>query len=198
MIAIVDYGVGNLRSVQKALEKVGANAQITQDIELILKADKIVLPGVGAIKPAKEKLEALNLINPLKEVVANKKPFLGICVGFQLLFETSEEGKNATGLGFIKGCVKKFQALKVPQMGWNQLTITQPNCPLFQGIADQTNVYFCHSFYAQPEEDVITTLTDYGINYASSVWKENIFGVQFHPEKSQDVGLKILENFVKL
>ncbi|MFT5169671.1 MAG: glutamine amidotransferase [Candidatus Omnitrophota bacterium] len=198
MIAIIDYGVGNLRSVQKALEKVGGDVCITQNKEDILKADKIVFPGVGAIKPAMDKLEILGLIPVVKEAIASGKPFLAICVGFQLLFETSEEGSDARGLGLIKGDVKRFKSLKIPQIGWNAITKTNDN-PLFDGIKDGSHVYFCHSYYVDtPETDLITAQTEYGITYTSSICKDNIYGVQFHPEKSQMVGLKILNNFVNI
>jgi len=198
MIALIDYGMGNLRSVQKALETTGAEVCITQKAESIQEAEKIVLPGVGATKPAMDKLFSLGLVESIKESIAANKPFLGICLGFQLLFEQSYEGGCVEGLGIIKGSVKKFESLKVPHMGWNQLEAVRKDCPLFQGIDDGTNVYFCHSYYAEPKENkVIATLTDYGINFASSIYDKNVFGVQFHPEKSQEVGLKILQNFAK-
>ena len=199
MIAIVDYGMGNLRSVQKAVEKVGAQAKITQSSEVIQQADKIILPGVGAMQPAMDKLNALGLMDVLKDSVDLNKPFLGICVGFQLLFETSTEGGDVKGLGFLKGKVERFRSLKVPHMGWNQLHIKNKSCTLFKGIEDLSEVYFCHSYYAAPEnEDVIAAVTDYGVNFTSSINKQNLYGVQFHPEKSQKVGLKILENFITL
>ena len=198
MIAIIDYGMGNLRSVQKALEKAGASTQITQNSENILKADKIVLPGVGAIKPAMEKLKKLGLISTIKDSITNK-PFLGICLGFQLLFETSDEGGEVKGLGIFPGTVEKFTQLKVPHMGWNQLLIKNKDCPIWNGIEEGSMVYFCHSFYAKPKDpEIVATTTGYGIDFTSSVCKNNIFGMQFHPEKSQSVGLKILENFTKL
>lgn len=197
MIAIIDYGVGNLRSVQKAFEKAGARSvSITNDIKTIRKADKIVLPGVGAIKAAMDRLKELNLIGPINDVVASGKPFFGICVGFQLLFEKSFEFGEITGLGFIKGTVQKFpDTVKIPQIGWNSLTLNDN--PLWNGINDNADVYFCHSFYANPTENsVVAATTEYGIKYCAAVAKDNIFGVQFHPEKSQTVGLKILENFI--
>ncbi len=198
MIAIIDYEVGNLRSVQKALEKSGAEVRITQDINDIHAADKLVLPGVGAMKPAMDKLDALNLTQPLKEFALSGKPFLGICVGFQLLFESSDEGGNVHGLGLLKGHVKRFEDLKVPQIGWNQIHIENKNCPLYKGIENGANVYFCHSYYTNVGEDNITaTTTDYGVKYTSSVQKNNIYGVQFHPEKSQTIGLTILKNFIE-
>jgi len=199
MIAIVDYGMGNLRSVQKALEKVGAEAKITQNSRDIAQATKIILPGVGAMQPAMEKLNTLGLIEPLKDSVKADKPFLGICVGFQLLFETSAEGGDTKGLGLLQGKVERFSALKVPHMGWNQLNIVNLDCPLFKDIDNLTDVYFCHSYYAAPNDPEITaTSTDYGVNFTSSIYKNNLYGVQFHPEKSQKAGLKILKNFVQL
>lgn len=199
MIAIIDYGMGNLRSVQKAFEKVGAEALITQTPEDIQKADKVVLPGVGAIQPAIEKLKPLGAVTAIQQAIDNGKPFLGICLGFQLLFESSNEGGNVKGLGILAGTVERFTSLKVPHMGWNQLNIKQASCPLWTGINENANVYFCHSFYVKPKDPkLVSTTTDYGIEFASSIAKDNVFGVQFHPEKSQVVGLKILENFTKL
>ena len=199
MITIIDYGMGNLRSVQKALENVGAKTQITQNIKDVEKADKLVLPGVGAMQPAMDKLNELGLIAAIKDFLNQKKPFLGICLGFQLLFDKSDEGGEVQGLGICSGRVKKFTSLKVPHMGWNQLKIQKKDCPLFKGVEEGANVYFCHSYYAETQDkNLAATLTDYGISYASSIWKDNLFGVQFHPEKSQAVGLRILENFVKL
>jgi len=200
MIAIVDYGMGNLRSVQKALESVGASAKITQSADEILKADKIVLPGVGAFAVAMDKLKALNLIKPLKKVIKCDKPFLGICLGLQLLFTESQEARGVKGLNIFKGTVKKFQSLKVPHIGWNQIKInSENNSQLFSEITDKSNMYFCHSYFVDPKDKKITAATtDYGIDFVSAVAKGNIIGVQFHPEKSQKTGLKILENFTKI
>ena len=199
MIAIIDYGMGNLRSVQKALEKVGAEARITQNPNDIQKAQRIILPGVGAMQPAMDKLKSLNLIDTIKTAIASDKPFLGICLGLQLLFEKSSEGGNVQGLGILPGNVERFPKLKVPHMGWNQLKIQNKNCPLLKGVPEMTNVYFCHSYFVQPKNRTIeSTSTDYGIPFSSSVATQNIFGVQFHPEKSQAVGLQILKNFVEL
>ena len=199
MIAVIDYGMGNLRSVQKALEKVGAKATITQHADEITRAQKVVLPGVGAIKAAMDKLESLQLIESIKTALASKKPFLGICLGLQLLFEESNEGGVVKGLGIFTGKVTRFTDLKVPHMGWNQIAVQQKTCPLFKGIAADSNVYFCHSYYVLPRaNDVVAATTDYGTVFASAIWKNNIFGVQFHPEKSQDIGLKILKNFTEL
>jgi glutamine amidotransferase len=196
MIAIVDYGIGNLRSVQKAMEKVGARAQVTQRAEDIRRASKVILPGVGAMRPAMKKLDELGLIPLLKETVREGKPFLGICLGFQLLFERSDEGGDVEGLNILQGRVRRFSSLKVPHMGWNQIKIKSADCALFREIGDLSNVYFCHSYYVQPQDDrIIAATTDYGVVFASSVHSQNIYGVQFHPEKSQAVGLKILGNF---
>lgn len=199
MIAIIDYGMGNLRSVQKAFEKVGAQAQITHSPTDILKADKVVLPGVGAMAPAMQKLEELSLIDSIRKTVKDGKPFLGICLGLQLLFEKSSEGGHVAGLRILEGTVERFSQLKVPHMGWNQINLQSCGQVLYKGIHDKENVYFCHSYFVQPKDDKIAaSFTDYGINYVSSVVKENIWGVQFHPEKSQSVGLQILRNFTQL
>jgi len=200
MIAIIDYGMGNLRSVQKALEKSGAQTLITQKTNDITNAQKVVLPGVGAMQPAMEKLQNLGLIDAIKEATESGKPFLGICLGLQLLFETSFEGGEVKGLGIIPGTVERFTPeLKVPHMGWNALDIQASNCPIFEGIPKGTFTYFCHSYYVKPkDEKVIATKTDYGIMFTSSIWQNNVFGVQFHPEKSQETGIKILENFTRL
>lgn len=199
MIAIIDYGMGNLRSVQKALEKGGAQTIITDNKDVITKADKIVLPGVGAIRPAMERLKQLELVPVIKDAVNHDKPFLGICLGLQLLFEKTFEDGESAALGILKGNVIRFTNLKIPQMGWNQISIQQKDCPLFKGIKDGADVYFCHSYFVQPtDKNVTATETDYGFKYTSAIARKNLFGVQFHPEKSQAVGLKILENFVKL
>jgi imidazole glycerol-phosphate synthase subunit HisH len=198
MIAIIDYGMGNLRSVQKAFEKVGASALITSDPKEIDTAQKIVLPGVGAMEPAMSKIKALGFDIVIKKAVDQKKPFLGICLGFQLLFEHSEEGGKVEGLGILPGVVKRFRALKVPHMGWNQLTIQTPLCPLLEGIALNPDVYFCHSYFVEPSDPaLIGTTTDYGIHFCSCAYRNNVFGVQFHPEKSQQIGLTLLNNFAK-
>ncbi|MDD3374964.1 MAG: imidazole glycerol phosphate synthase subunit HisH [Candidatus Omnitrophica bacterium] len=199
MISIVDYGMGNLRSVQKALEKVGATAIVTDNPDIISTSEKIVLPGVGAIAPAMDKLKSLKLIEIIKNAIKNGKPFLGICLGLQLLFDQSDEGGTVETLGIIPGSVVRFTDLKIPHMGWNQLNIKQKNCPLFKGIEENSNAYFCHSFFVKPKNnEVSATTTNYGLDFTSSISKNNIFGVQFHPEKSQEIGLKILKNFNEL
>jgi glutamine amidotransferase len=206
MIAIIDYGMGNLRSVQKGFEKIGAEAIVTADPQVVLQADKVVLPGVGAFRDCMRNLEQAGFVEPILRVIAEGHPFLGICVGMQLLFTDSVEFGLYQGLNVIPGHVLRFpdnmhiadEALKVPQMGWNQLCIKR-RPPAFEGIADGSNVYFVHSYYVKPDnDDVIATITDYGIEFCSAVWKDNIVATQFHPEKSQDVGLRILKNFAEM
>lgn len=206
MIAIIDYGMGNLRSVQKALEKVGAEAIITDDPKQVLEADKIVLPGVGAFRDCMHNLEQGRFIEPILAVIQEGRPFLGICVGMQMLFTDSVEFGLHKGLNIIPGHVLRFpddmketgETLKVPQMGWNQLHFKN-RPPVFHGVEEGTNVYFVHSYYVKPDnEDVIATTTDYGFEFCSSIWQDNIVATQFHPEKSQDVGLRILKNFAEM
>ena len=196
--------MGNLRSVEKAFEKVGCSAIVTDNHELIKKADKIVLPGVGSFKDGMKHLEELGLIEVLnEEILVNKKPFLGICLGMQLIAKRSYENGKTNGLGWIDAEVIKFdftqreKVLKVPHVGWNDVTYKNKNI-LFDGVSDKSDFYFVHSYYFSTQEDVVSSLTDYGLDFVSSVQKENIFAFQFHPEKSQVVGLKILENFVKI
>jgi glutamine amidotransferase len=199
-IAIIDYDMGNVRSVEKAFQKIGARVVITNEHRIIENADKIVLPGVGAFKEGMEKLKQLNLIDFLnKEVIKNKKYFLGICLGMQLVGSKSYEMEETLGLNWIKGDAVKFNAenLKVPHVGWNNITFTKPNV-LFQNIPDQTDFYFVHSYYFKSETQCVTSLANYGLDFVSSVNKDNIFGCQFHPEKSQKFGLEILKNFVNL
>lgn len=199
MIAIIDYGMGNLRSVQKAFERVGAAARVTQNPEEIKNAEKIVLPGVGAMQPAMDKLRELKLIEVIKNVIAAEKPFLGICLGFQLLFEKSAEGGETKGLGILGGTVERFVQLKIPQIGWNQLHITHPTSPLLKGIPEASDVYFCHSYFVNPsDKKMIAATTHYAVDFAAAVSRNDLFGVQFHPEKSQTVGLHILKNFSQL
>jgi glutamine amidotransferase len=205
-IILIDAGTGNLRSVQKALENVGANVTRTDDPQKVLSGGRIVLPGVGAFGDFMSGLRTRGLDNAVKEVVSRGVPMLGICVGMQALFETGEEMGDHEGLGLLKGTVVRFAdslSVKIPHTGWNQLTVTrrglrQKEASLFDQIKDEAYVYFNHSYYCQAGDssDVIAT-TDYGINYACAVRRENIFGVQFHPEKSQAVGLQILKNFVE-
>ncbi|OGW39775.1 MAG: imidazole glycerol phosphate synthase, glutamine amidotransferase subunit [Nitrospirae bacterium GWC2_56_14] len=199
MIAIIDYGMGNLRSVQKGFERVGREAVVTNDAKTILSAGKVVLPGVGAFPDCMRNLEQNGLIDVVHQTVRSGKPFLGICLGLQLLFTESEEFGISKGLDIIKGRVKLFKlqdsALKVPHMGWNSITIKR-RAPALQDVPDNSHVYFVHSFHVVPEDkNVIATTTDYGIEFVSSIWKDNIFAVQFHPEKSQALGLSILKRF---
>lgn len=199
MIAVVDCEIGNLRSVQKAFQRQGFDAKITFDLKEIEQAEAIVLPGVGAFKDAIEFIQSHQLEPVLREAVDKEKPFLGICLGLQLLLSQSEEGGLRKGLGFIKGRVVRFpNSVKVPQMGWNRLD-RKGVFSIFEGIPEEAYFYFAHSYYAVPERDeVVVATTDYGIEYASVVSQENLFGVQFHPEKSGTVGLKMLTNFARL
>ncbi len=200
MIAIVDYGMGNLRSVEKAFAKVGHQATITNEPEQLDAASKIVLPGVGAFADAIAELHRRNLVEPLKRAVEQGKPFLGICLGLQLLFDVSYEDGEHQGLGIVPGKVVRFETsdLKVPHMGWNQLQIRRPS-PVLNGLAAGTHVYFVHSYYVVPEdESVVATITEYGVPFTSSIWRDNLFATQFHPEKSQADGLRILANFAAL
>ena len=203
MIALLDYGSGNLRSVHKSLLKVGAAVRLVQRPEEIGDAAGLVLPGVGAFDDCIHALRQQELLEAAKQFITTGKPFLGICVGYQALFERSEEFNScAAGLGVFQGSVVRFSAkngLKIPQIGWNQLEIVQTDCPLYRGIASGSYVYFVHSFYPQPaDESIVATRTDYGDHFASSVWRDNVFATQFHPEKSQKVGLQLLKNFVEL
>lgn len=199
VIAIIDYGMGNLCSVQKALEHLGADCVITDSAEALAGAEKIILPGVGAFGDAMKELQRRGLIEPIRREIAGGKPFLGICLGLQIFFERSEESPGAAGLGVLPGEVRRFVTdLKVPHMGWNQLNIRR-EAPIYKGIEDGAFVYFVHSFYVAPEraEDIATT-TDYSMDFASSVWRGNLMGTQFHPEKSQAVGLQMLQNFLDM
>jgi glutamine amidotransferase len=199
MIAIIDYGMGNLRSVEKALEKLGYRVQVTSEPEIVQKAAGLVLPGVGAFADCMQGLAENSLINPIKDFLQSGRPFLGICLGLQVLFEESEEDGLHQGLGIFKGRVVKLpENQKVPHMGWNQVRIVKKG-PIFQGIPNNSHFYFVHSYYVSPEErDIVATKTEYGIEFVSSVWRQNIFALQFHPEKSSYIGLKILANFGRL
>ncbi len=201
MIAVVDYGMGNLRSVSKALEHIGAEVVVTSSPDVVRSADGVVLPGVGAFRDAVKNLKKLNLWNSILESIDKGKPFLGICLGLQLLFERSYEFGKTEGLGVVKGEVVKFELpkeYKIPHMGWNQV-YKKKESKLLEGISSGNFFYFVHSYYVMPEEEkVILTTTDYGIDFVSSVEVENVFATQFHPEKSQKIGLKLLKNFVKI
>ena len=201
MIAIIDYDAGNIKSVEKAIQYLGEDAVITRDRDLILNSDKVILPGVGSFGDAMAKIREYDLVNTIYDVVDKKTPFLGICLGLQLLFKTSEESEGVTGLGLLDGRIIRIPdapGLKIPHMGWNSLDIKQ-GATLFQGIEDQSYVYFVHSYYlqAEHEEDVAAT-TVYSIKIHASVEHENIYACQFHPEKSSRVGLQILKNFIQL
>jgi glutamine amidotransferase len=203
VIALIDYGSGNLRSVHKALLKVGAEVRIARRPEEMADARAVVLPGVGAFDDCIQALQQEGLLEAARQFMQSGRPFLGICVGYQALFEKSEEFNScAAGLGIFKGRVVRFaqqQGLKIPQIGWNQLEIMQPECPIFRGIASGSYVYFVHSFFPKPADaSIVATRTTYGETFASSVWRGNIFATQFHPEKSQKIGLQLLKNFVEL
>lgn len=200
MIAIIDYGMGNLRSVQKAFQQVGCQAEIVQDPAAVDAAPAVVLPGVGAFADAMDNLKKADMIEAITRAVESGKPLMGICLGQQLLFESSEEFGTTRGLGILPGSVKRFPGgdLKVPHMGWNQVEITKPS-PLLEGIPDGSAFYFVHSYYVAPTDpELALTLTEYGFKFASVVGRRNVFGIQFHPEKSSTLGLRILENFGKL
>ncbi len=203
MIALLDYGSGNLRSVQKALLHVGAGVELVTRPEGMKDAAGVVLPGVGAFDDCINALQKQELLEAAREFIGTGRPFLGICVGYQALFERSQEFNScAAGLGVFGGEVVKFReepGLKVPQIGWNEIEIARDDCPLYRGIPDRSHVYFVHSFFPQPADDsIVATRTDYGGDFASSVWRDNVYATQFHPEKSQAVGLKLLRNFVDL
>ncbi len=214
MIVVVDYGMGNLRSVSKALESLKAGVQVTSDPAAIRRADKLVLPGVGAFGAAMGELSRRGLVEPLRQALGEQRPYLGICLGLQLLFESSEEHPGVPGLGVLAGAVRALPRaasteparLKVPHMGWNQIdrprsTVHGPpdRCPLLEGIPNGSFFYFVHSYYGQPQDRAVVALeTDYGVRFASMVWRDRLFATQFHPEKSQAVGLRLLQNFVNL
>ena len=205
MIAIIDYDAGNIRSVEKAMAKLGQEVWITRDRERIMNADKVILPGVGSFGDAMAHLREYNLVEVIKDVVAEKKPFLGICLGLQLLYESSEETPGVEGLGLLKGKILRIpdgvaedkRPLKIPHIGWNSLSFPQKG-RLFEGFSREPYVYFVHSYYLKAEEDIVTARTEYGVSIDASVEKGNLFACQFHPEKSSEAGLKILENFVRL
>lgn len=202
MIAVVDYGMGNLRSAQKGLEKAGRQAVITDDPKVIARADGVVLPGVGAFKDCYEGLKARGLVAAVKEAAGSGRPFLGICVGLQLLFERSEEGEGSEGLGVFAGKVVRFPearavGLKVPHMGWNQVKpVPGRACPLLNGMGQTPYTYFVHSYYAKPaDESIILATCEYAVEFPAIVGRDNVFAVQFHPEKSQTDGIAMLRAF---
>lgn len=201
MIAIIDYDAGNIKSVEKALQFLGEEVCITRDSGVILNAEKVILPGVGAFGDAMEKLHRYDLVKVIHEVVEKQTPFLGICLGLQLLFERSDESMGVEGLGVLKGEICRIpdkEGLKIPHIGWNSLSYPNPG-RLFEGIPEQSYVYFVHSYYLKAaDESIVTAATEYGTYIHASVEKGNVFACQFHPEKSSDVGIRILKNFIKI
>lgn len=204
MIAIVNYGMGNLRSVQKALEHLGVATHITSDPADLRVADAVILPGVGAFGAAMQRLNESGITPALQRTIEQGKPFLGICLGLQLLFESSSESPGVQGLSILKGRVVGFReipnfALRVPHMGWSRLHPTRPDYPLWQGVPKETFVYFVHSYYPEPADtSLITAYCEYGTRFACAVGYENLHAVQFHPEKSSQAGLKMLQNFCRI
>lgn len=204
MITIIDYGMGNLRSVQKAFELFYSDVRISSSHEDILASDKVVLPGVGAFNKAMEELQRRNLVQPIKEIIKKGKPFLGVCLGLQLLFSESEEGGEVKGLDILRGRVRRFknaEGLKIPHMGWNRIRVTnqESRVAILNGVPEGSYMYFVHSYYAEPKDrNIVLCKTDYGQTFTSGIQSKNIYAFQFHPEKSQTRGLKIIENFVKL
>lgn len=202
-IAIIDYGMCNLRSVQKAFEQVGAQARIVSNAEEIDRADKVVLPGVGALADAIATIRQKEMVGPIARHIEKGKLFLGICLGMQMLFDVGYEDGEFRGLGIVGGSCVRFdvdrkKGLKVPHMGWNQLNARRPS-PLFRDLLEGSGVYFVHSYHVVPKDDsVIATTTDYGGPFVSSIWRDNLFATQFHPEKSQKAGLRILQNFAEM
>lgn len=201
MIAIIDYDAGNIRSVEKAFNYLGQETIVTRDKDIILSADKVVLPGVGSFGDAMEKLNKYELVSVIEDVCDKKTPFLGICLGLQLLFKSSDESKGVPGLGILDGEIIRIpeeSGLKIPHIGWNSLEIS-PDGRLFKGISNQSYVYFVHSYYLKAkEESIVKAVTEYGCRIHASVEKDNVFACQFHPEKSSETGLKILSNFAEL
>lgn len=201
MIAIIDYDAGNIKSVEKALQYLGEEAVITRDQEEILNSDKVILPGVGAFGDAMEKLHQYGLVDTIQEVVDRRIPFLGICLGLQLMFESSDEAPGVEGLGLLPGKILRIPKkgdMKIPHMGWNDIKIKE-GAKLFAGLEDHPYVYFVHSYYLQADDpSIVAATTEYGVTIHASVEKDNIFACQFHPEKSSTVGLQILKNFIAL
>ncbi|MBQ9886805.1 MAG: imidazole glycerol phosphate synthase subunit HisH [Lachnospiraceae bacterium] len=201
MISIIDYDAGNLKSVEKALAYLGEESVVTRDRDIILNSDKVILPGVGAFKDAMDNLKYYDLVDVVHEAIDSNKPFLGICLGMQLLFERSDESVGVDGLGVLKGEVLRIpdkEGFKIPHMGWNSLDI-RPDAKLFKGIPNNSYVYFVHSYYVKAaDERVVAASTEYITHIHASVEKGNVFGCQFHPEKSSETGLRILKNFAEL
>jgi len=206
MIGIIDYGMGNLHSVQRALQRVGGNAQPVTTAAQLIRAEKIVLPGVAGFGAAMDQLRAQGMLDPIIRAIDSGVPYLGFCLGLQLLFDVSYEDGEHFGMGILPGKVVRFEfdsrttalSLRVPHMGWNQIRWNR-GCPMLEGISPGADVYFAHSFHAVPMEDDLTiATTEYGYTFTSAVWRKNVFATQFHPEKSQAVGLRLMENFVAL
>ena len=200
MIAIVDYGAGNLHSVKNALDFIGAKSVVTGNASIINSADKVIRPGVGAFGDAMARLNESGLTDAVKQAVSDGKPFLGICLGLHMLFEESEESKGAKGLGIFKGKIVKIPdtGLKIPHMGWNSISVAKDS-RILKNIGDEPYVYFVHSYYIKPEDEgIVSAYTEYGARLGIAIEKDNVFATQFHPEKSGDVGMTILKNFVKL
>jgi glutamine amidotransferase len=198
MIAVIDYGAGNIRNVVNAIHKLGYQVKLTSDPDEVISAETVILPGVGAAGDTVSSLKKLNLVEPVRRVIAENRPFMGICIGLQILFTETEEDMGQKCLDVFPGKVKKFPAgRKIPHMGWNQLNqkITHP---VFEGVPDNSNFYFVHSYYVDPEDQsLVAGTTDYGLDFCSIIAKGNLIGTQFHPEKSGDTGLKILDNFLR-
>lgn len=201
MLAIIDYQMGNLRSVQKGFEKMGHAAAITSDPATLAKADKLVLPGVGAFGDAIAELRRRDLVGPIRDAIADGKPFLGICLGLQMLFDVGYEDGEHEGLGIIPGEVRRFDVppeYKVPHMGWNRVHLKR-RPPIFAGVEDDSHFYFVHSYYVAPKDDaVVSGIASYPNPFCAMIWRDNLFATQFHPEKSQSVGLQVLKNFAEL
>ena len=202
MIALLDYGAGNVRSVHKALIAAGGDVQLVSTPNKMMLADAVVLPGVGAFDDCINAMQRQELLEATRDFIASGKPFLGICVGYQALFEKSEEFNSCSpGMGVFQGTVVRFSdaKLKIPQIGWNQVNIQNPDCPMFRGIDSGSHFYFVHSYFPEPSDpSIVASRTTYGVEFSSAVWKDNVFATQFHPEKSQKAGVKLLVNFVNL
>ena len=202
MIALLDYGAGNVRSVHKALIAAGGKVQLVSTPDKVMLADAVVLPGVGAFDDCINAMQRQELLEATREFIASGKPFLGVCVGYQALFEKSEEFNSCSpGMGVFQGKVVRFgdAKLKIPQIGWNQVNIQKPDCPIFRGIDSGSHFYFVHSYFPEPSDpSIVASRTTYGVEFSSAIWKDNVFATQFHPEKSQKAGAKLLINFVNL
>jgi len=202
MIALVDYGAGNVRSVQKALSAAGGDVRLVSTPDKVAQADAVVLPGVGAFDDCINAMQRQELVESIREFIASGKPFLGICVGYQALFEKSEEFNScSSGMDVFEGKVIRFsgKGIKIPQIGWNQVNIQKPDCPIFDGIDSGSYFYFVHSYFPEPRDSsIVASRTTYGVEFCSAIWKGNVFATQFHPEKSQKAGIKLLVNFVGL